>query len=162
MRMFSNSSRERKWNLRHDAAMRLALALLGVALAGQIAFWNDTRTIIPEMSIVADVPGERTVRALSFGDEEAFFRLLGLGLQNSGDTFGRFTPLYKYDYGKLYHWFRLLDGLNHESNFLAGMARPKTPPMCIILSIIWRNSPPVGQRRNGGGWCRHRISPIIN
>ena len=122
MRMFSNSSRERKWNLRHDAAMRLALALLGVALAGQIAFWNDTRTIIPEMSIVADVPGERTVRALSFGDEEAFFRLLGLGLQNSGDTFGRFTPLYKYDYGKLYHWFRLLDGLNHESNFLAGMA----------------------------------------
>jgi tetratricopeptide (TPR) repeat protein len=119
---FFNAICERPWNLRRDAGMRLALLLLLLALGGQVAFWNETRDMMPEMSVVADVPGDRTVRALSFGDEEAFFRLLALNIQNSGDTFGRFTPLYKYDYGKLYHWFRLLNGLNHESNYLAGMA----------------------------------------
>ena len=122
MRRLLTSSHERKWNLQHDAGMRLAIGLLLIALAGQVAVWNQTRNILPDMAVVDDVPGERTVRALSFGDEETFFRLLALNIQNSGDTFGRFTPLYKYDYNKLYHWFHLLDGLNHESNFLAGMA----------------------------------------
>ncbi|MEJ0010471.1 MAG: hypothetical protein WDN72_08230 [Alphaproteobacteria bacterium] len=86
------------------------------------ASWNHTRHIMPEMGIVPEVPGERTVRALSFGDDEAFFRLLALSIQNSGDTFGRFTALYKYDYNKLYHWLHLLDGLDNESDYLPSMA----------------------------------------
>lgn len=113
---------EGRWNLRHDRAMQAALAALLLALGGQIAFWNHTRAIMPEMGIVPAVPGERTVRALSFGDEEAFFRLLALNIQSSGDTFGRFTALYKYDFNKLYHWFRLLDGLDNQSNYLPSMA----------------------------------------
>jgi hypothetical protein len=68
------------------------------------------------------VPGERTVRALSFGDEEAFFRFLSLNIQNSGDTFGRFTALYKYDFNKLYQWFRVLTKLNDRSDYLPSMA----------------------------------------
>jgi hypothetical protein len=108
--------------LRRDAAMRLCLAVFLVFLAGQGLFWHHTRAIKPEMGIVPDVPGDRAVRALSFGDEEAFFRLLALNIQSSGDTFGRFTALYKYDFNKLYHWFRLLDRLNRESNYLPSMA----------------------------------------
>lgn len=115
-------SHERKWNLRTDRGMQLALAALILCLAGQGAFWKHSRSVMPEMGIVPDVPGERTVRALSFGDEQAFFRLLSLNIQSSGDTFGRFTALYKYDYNKLYHWFRLLDGLDNESNYLPSMA----------------------------------------
>lgn len=110
------------WNLRRDGAMQLAVAMFVLALGAQGAFWYKTRTIMPEMVIVPDVPGERTVRALSFGDEEAFFRLLALNIQNSGDTFGRFTALYKYDFNKLYHWFRLLDGLDNQSSYLPSMA----------------------------------------
>lgn len=113
---------ERKWNIRGDRGMQMALAALVLSLAGQAAFWNHSRSVMPEMGIVPDVPGERTVRALSFGDEQAFFRLLALNIQSSGDTFGRFTALYKYDYNKLYHWFRLLDGLDDQSNYLPSMA----------------------------------------
>lgn len=120
--LFKRSTTEAKWNLRHDRAMQLALVSLMLALGGQVAFWNHTRDIMPDMGIVASVPGERTVRALSFGDEQAFFRLLALNIQNSGDTFGRFTALYKYDFNKLYHWFRLLDGLDSQSNYLPSMA----------------------------------------
>jgi hypothetical protein len=108
--------------LMRDPAMRVAVGVLALLLGGQGLFWNHTLAIKPEMGIVADVPGERTVRALSFGDEEAFFRLLALNIQTSGDTFGRFTALYKYDFNKLYHWFHLLDRLNNQSNYLPAMA----------------------------------------
>lgn len=118
----SHRANERPWNLRTDRAMRIAVALLVLSMAAQAAFWNHTRHTMPEMGIVPDVPGERTVRALSLGDEEAFFRLLALNIQSSGDTFGRFTALYKYDYNKLYHWFHLLDRLNDRSNYLPAMA----------------------------------------
>ena len=100
---------------------KVATAALLAFTALQGVFWHHTNDIKPEMEVVDDVPGERTVRALSFGDDEAFFRLLALNIQNFGDTFGRFTALYKYDFNKLYHWFRLLDGLNHESNYLPAM-----------------------------------------
>ncbi len=119
---WKRSTTEAKWNLRHDHAMQAALFSLLLALGGQLAFWNHTRDIMPDMGIVPSVPGERTVRALSFGDEQAFFRLLALNIQNSGDTFGRFTALYKYDFNKLYHWFRVLDGLDNQSNYLPSMA----------------------------------------
>jgi hypothetical protein len=96
--------------------------LLLLALAAQGAFWQYSRTIVPEMRIVPDVPGEATMRALSFGDEEAFFRLNAFHIQNAGDTFGRFTALYKYDFSKLSQWFQLLGKLNNESNYLPAMA----------------------------------------
>lgn len=119
---FRERSTERRWNLRHDRAMQFAVLAFVLLLGGQGAFWLHSRNVMPEMGIVPDVPGERTVAALSLGDEETFFRILALNIQNSGDTFGRFTALYKYDYNKLYHWFRLLDGLNNRSNYLPAMA----------------------------------------
>jgi len=100
---------------------RNAMLVLMLCLVGQGAFWAHSRAIMPAMSIVPDVPGERTVHALSFGDEEAFFRLYAFNIQNAGDTFGRFTALYKYDFNKLYHWFHLLDRLNNQSNYLPAM-----------------------------------------
>ncbi len=108
--------------LMRSRAMRMAMAWLAVFTLLQLAFWWHTRAIQPEMEIVPAVPGERTVRALSFGDEEVFFRLYALGIQNAGDTFGRFTALYKYDFKKLYEWFTLLDHLNNTSNYLPAMA----------------------------------------
>ncbi len=123
--MFRATSRSRELGLRQalrDPAMRLAVLLIALVMGAQVWFWQHTRSIAPEMTIVADVPGENAVRALSFGDEEVFFRFLALSIQNSGDTYGRFTALYKYDYNKLYHWFLLLDRLNNQSNYLPAMA----------------------------------------
>ncbi|MFM9889131.1 MAG: hypothetical protein ACKVOE_00600 [Rickettsiales bacterium] len=101
---------------------RAAIGVFALFLGLQGLFWNHSRDVMPQMGIVADVPGERTVRALSFGDEEAFFRLLSLNIQTFGDTFGRFTALYKYDFNKLYHWFHLLTRLDDQSNYLPAMA----------------------------------------
>lgn len=123
MRLFKKPSQE--ISLRQalrDPAMRLAVALFAGVLVAQGSFWNYTRVIRPELGIVPAVPGERTVRALSFGDEQAFFRLLALNIQNSGDTFGRFTALYKYDFNKLSQWFYLLDRFDNQSSYLPAMA----------------------------------------
>jgi hypothetical protein len=92
------------------------------ALVIQVSFWTYSRTIKPDLGIVPDVPGRSSVKALSFGDEQFFFRLLALQIQISGDTFGRSTALYKYDYKKLNQWFILLDSLDDESDFVPTMA----------------------------------------
>ena len=102
--------------------MRMVIACFVLMLGLQGYFWSRTHTILPDMGIVPDVPSQTTLKALSFGDDQALFRLLALNLQNAGDTFGRFTALYKYDFNKLSHWFSLLDTLDKESNFLPSMA----------------------------------------
>lgn len=99
---------------------KYAVLLLFLGLQG--VFWVKTRDALPDMGIVPDVPGRVAVKALSFGDEEFYFRLLALDIQNAGDTFGRFTELYKYDFKKLYAWFTLLDSLNNESDYMPFIA----------------------------------------
>ena len=103
-------------------SLRLPIACLALMLMLQGLFWWQTRGRLPELAIVPDVPGKTALKAMAFGDEEALFRLHALGLQNAGDTFGRFTALYKYDFNKLYHWFMALDALNPTSNYLPAMA----------------------------------------
>lgn len=88
----------------------------------QIFFWYSTHHIKPEMHIVPDVPGELAVKATSLGDEELYFRILAMELQNAGDSFGRFTALKLYDYKKLSQWFYLLDTLDNKSNFVPSIA----------------------------------------
>lgn len=96
--------------------------LLMVFAALQGGFWWHTRDNLPDPGIVPDVPGKTAVKALSFGDEEFYFRVLALNIQNAGDTFGRFTALNKYDFKKLYDWFTLLDTLNDESGYMPFLA----------------------------------------
>lgn len=93
-----------------------------VLCAAQVLFWNHARTIMPNMSIVPDVPGKEVVKALSLGDEQFYFRVLALHIQNAGDTYGRFTPLKDYDYSKLAKWFELLDSLDNRSNYIPMLA----------------------------------------
>lgn len=156
-----NPSKERAFNLRHDAAMRRALIGFAAALAAQVGFWQHTSSIMPDMGIVDDVPGEQTVRALSFGDEEAFFRLLALNIQNSGDMFGRYTPLYKYDFNKLYHWFHLLNRLNDQSNYLAAMGAyyfsQTQNPSDVRYIIDYLDEFTVGRERDKWWWVVQAI-----
>ena len=107
---------------RYRTPLWRSMLILMVFVGLQGAFWWHSHKIRPEMGIVPDVPGEQTVHALALGDDEAFFRVHALDLQNSGDTFGRFTALYKYDFNKLTQWFYLLDKLDNQSNYLPAMA----------------------------------------
>ena len=122
MRMLKlKKSSQAERNVMRTPAMRMTIGIFVLLLGLQVVFWWNSREIQPEMDIVPDVPGERTVHALSFGDEEVFFRLYALNIQNAGDTFGRFTALYKYDFSKLYQWFILLGKLNNDSNYLPAL-----------------------------------------
>lgn len=88
----------------------------------QLLFWSHSREVMPDMAVVPDVPGREVVKALSLGDEQFYFRVLAMDIQNAGDTFGRFTPLKYYDYNKLSKWFSLLDALDNESVFVPTLA----------------------------------------
>jgi hypothetical protein len=111
----------------------LIVLLLGV----QFIFWNgikfgeeDNETIIwkgtssvkPDMEIVPEPPTPAAVKALSWGDEEFYFRMSALTIQNAGDTFGRTTALTDYNYEKLYAWWKILDSLNPTSDFVPPLA----------------------------------------
>lgn len=85
-------------------------------------FWYNSKDIQPDMTIVPPVPGHDAVHAIALGDEEFYFRVLALDIQNAGDSFGRFTALKNYDYKKLFDWFELLDYLNSKSNFVPSIA----------------------------------------
>lgn len=90
--------------------------------AAQVVFSVQTVHVLPNMAIVPDVPGRDVVKALSLGDEQFYFRVLALQIQNAGDTYGRFTPLKDYDYDKLGKWFHLLDSLDNESDYIPSLA----------------------------------------
>ncbi len=99
------------------------IGVLLVILSIQIALWYwVTKPIKPELDVLPPVPSERAVKALSFGDEQFFFRLLAMNLQNAGDTFGRATPLKNYNYETLSRWFSLMDKLDARSNFTPTLA----------------------------------------
>ncbi len=112
----------------------------------QVGFWHATRDMLPNMDIVPDVPGRAAVKALSFGDEEFYFRLLTFDIQNAGDTYGRFTELYKYDYRKLYAWFTLLDTLDDQSDYMPFIASyyysqtQYVPDVTYVISYLYEHS----------------------
>ncbi|MFO1242757.1 MAG: hypothetical protein U1E36_06105 [Rickettsiales bacterium] len=88
----------------------------------QIGFWWPTHKMTPDMGIVPDVSTKRALSVMSFGDEEFMFRVMAFRLNNAGDTFGRFTALYKYDLKKVYDWFTLLDTFDNKANILPYIA----------------------------------------
>jgi len=121
-------------------------ALLLVFVVAQVGFWVRTHTIEPDFSIVPEVPGKETLQALTFGDNEFYFRVMAFQLQNAGDTFGRFTALRYYDFNKLYHWFTLLDALDSKSNMIPSMATyyfaqtQNTPDVRYIVDYLYAHA----------------------
>ena len=109
-------------NISRKNWLRINLSFVVLVVILQIIFWLKTENIKPNLGIVPNVPTLSTVKAFSFGDEEFYFRYKGLRIQNTGDTFGRFSPLKDYDYEKLSQWFYLLDGLDDKSNYIPSLA----------------------------------------
>ncbi len=104
------------------SSSRWLIAVLFALLGAQGAFWWKLHDERPPMEIIEAPPGRAAVSALSLGDEEVFFRLLGEEVQTAGDLFGRFTALFKYDYVRLVEWFDLLDSLNSRSDLIPTLA----------------------------------------
>jgi hypothetical protein len=134
---------------------RISSAYLCLAffLATQTGFWWHTLARLPDMAIVPDVPGQKALQVMSFGDEEFLFRTMAMRLSNAGDTFGRFTALYKYDLRKVYLWFTLLDHFNAHSNVLPSMAAyyfsqtQKTSDVRYMVDYLYEHSAPCIQEK---------------
>ncbi len=96
--------------------------LLVLCVVLQYGFWQHSHEKLPDMTVVPTPPSKEVLDVMSFGDGEFLFRSMAFMLGNAGDTFGRVTPLYKYDMEKMYTWFSLLDHYNAESNLLPSLA----------------------------------------
>lgn len=58
----------------------------------------------------------------AMGDEHWLYWLYALRLQNTGDTFGRNTPLYKYDYPMIEQWLFRIDSLDTRPHLVPMLA----------------------------------------
>lgn len=91
-------------------------------LAAQIGFWHSSNKHLPTLGIVPPAPSKQDLALAAFGDNQFLFRIYGLSLQQFGDTFGRTTALYKYDYPELKKWFFQMDRLDEKSHFIPSLA----------------------------------------
>ena len=98
------------------------IGLLLVVCVGQIGFSWQMKDTKPALGYVPTPPSEEFITGLAMGDEQFLFRLTALMLQNSGDTFGRFSPLKLYNYKDLARWFTLEDILDSRSDYMPSMA----------------------------------------
>lgn len=106
----------------HIYSYKIYFWLFVLTFIAQFFFWQRYESFKPSFDIVPPAPNKFLTSALSLGDEEFLFRVLGTRLQNSGDVFAGFVALKKYDYQRLYQWMKRLDELNYESNFIPSLA----------------------------------------
>jgi hypothetical protein len=88
----------------------------------QVGFYSYSKHYLPKLGIVPPVPSTQELAIYALGDKQLLFRAFALRLQQSGDTFGRVTALYKYDYPALERWFLRMDSLDNESHFIPTLA----------------------------------------
>lgn len=101
---------------------RIFISLFLLCFFGQFTFWLQTEKIKPNVYLVPPLPSIASVKAFSFGDEQFYFRILSLRIENAGDSFGRFSALKNYDYSALYQWFKILDSLDNQSIYIPTLA----------------------------------------
>tara|TARA_Y100000389_G_scaffold181341_1_gene196851 strand:- start:2603 stop:3352 length:750 start_codon:yes stop_codon:yes gene_type:complete len=101
---------------------RIYFGFFSLFLLLQILFWYHTQDIKPKLDILPKLQSKKSIVGLSFGDKEFYFRNLSIKLQNSGDQFGNYTSLKKYDYELLYNWLITLSDLNYKSKFTPAIA----------------------------------------
>ena len=88
----------------------------------QLGIWTETSKILPRLDIIEDAPHIAEARIEALGDSQLAFRTLAFSLQNSGDSFGRFTALKNYDFEVVAGWLHLLDKLDAKSNYTPSIA----------------------------------------
>ena len=101
---------------------QILTALLVAVGIGQVAFAWNVKDIRPELGYVPTPPSAEFIDGLALGDRQFLFRILALTIQNSGDTFGRFSPLKLYNYEDLRSWLYLQDILDPKSDYMPSLA----------------------------------------
>jgi hypothetical protein len=127
---------------------------LALAVGLNILFWFSVRDIQGRWLNVPPVPELKYAEAYGLGDSELSYRMIGLMIQNLGETGGRSISLKDYNYESLSQWFFLEDHLNPRSNFIpylaafyfSNIANPEK--MRPVIDYLLE----VGQRAEGQKW----------
>lgn len=93
-----------------------------LALGVNAVFWSQTRDLRAHWANVPPAPSESGAGFMALGDRQFAYRSSGIMLQNLGNLGGSSTPLKDYDFKALGGWFRLLDRLDPESDFMPFLA----------------------------------------
>ena len=102
--------------------INLGSLVLIAALGCQLAFWAVSRDVVTAQAIVPPAPGHAVVAAVALGDTQAAHRVMGLRLQNFGDSDGQWTGLKDYDYDRLIAWFELLTEVDGRAWYVPVLA----------------------------------------
>lgn len=97
-------------------------ALFTCALIANVVVWLQVRDVKGYWANVPPVPGVRGASLFALGDQQLAYRVIGIMLQNLGDTGGRSAAFDEYDYETLTRWFFLNDELDPESSFTPFLA----------------------------------------
>lgn len=93
-------------------------ACVVVLLLFQLVVHHHLRDARPPLPIVTPPPTQAALDWQSMGDSHFLYWLYVLQLQSSGDSYGRFTALYQYDYALLQDWFYRMDALDWRPNYV--------------------------------------------
>lgn len=104
---------------RHMHFARL-LFLLAVLLNG--AFLFCIQDIQARWANVPPVPKQSSAPYAALGDKQFAYRSFGLMIQNLGDIGGRVTNLDEYDFTNLGAWFRFMNVLDPQSDYIPFLA----------------------------------------
>lgn len=119
--------------------------LLCIAILCNLFFWFSVRHIQSHWGNVPPAPSKDFAASAGLGDTAFSYRIIGLMLQNLGDTGGRFTALKEYNYDELAKWFYIQQQLDPRSNFSpyiaayyfsASQVPDKIRPLLGYLSVV--------------------------
>lgn len=126
--------------------MRREVVLFLICLAAQAGFAWVMRDVRPVLAIMELPPTVAAMKLNAAGDEQFAFRMLGVEVQNAGDTFGRVTPLKDYDYARLEQWLLRMDELDARSDWMPTLAgnyfsmTQKTDDLRYIVDYLDRHA----------------------
>ena len=123
-------------------------ALLFLAVIISVLSWFSVRHVQSRWTNVPPAPGKVSLVGSALGDQQLAYRMVGVMLQNLGDTGGRSTPLRNYDYAELSKWLHLTNELDTRSNFVPYLAAmyfgsvdvpENLPPLLEYLHLMGQN-----------------------
>lgn len=91
--------------------------LLAFAIFFNLLYWANVRYVKSHWGNVPPAPQAEFAASSGLGDTAFSYRIIGLMLQNLGDTGGRTTSLKDYDYEELTKWFYIQQKLDAHSNY---------------------------------------------
>lgn len=108
--------------MRKAVRNRLVYLFFAASLIANVFFWMYSHDQRAAWANVPPAPAHAGAVMMGIGDKQFSYRVIGMMLQNFGDSGGRVTPLSEYDFDALKNWFFLEDSLDPRSNYVPFLA----------------------------------------